>query len=120
MDLIDWTCDTCHKPANGRGAISITYADIHRADAVRKEPDFTSLSPRDVLTLPNLGRWKVQCNTCAGYCEGAYAIDLEQARTVTALERWTEHLSDKTWFNGSNWMAVVIPVIEAQRTRSSA
>ncbi len=120
MDLITWTCDTCYADTGGQGAISITYADIRLADAVRKDPDFTRLSPQDVLALPNLARWTVQCDTCAGYCEGSYAIDLEQARTVGDLERWTEHLGGKTWFYGSNWMALVTPVIEAQRARSSA
>lgn len=114
MDLIDWTCDTCHKPTDRRGAISITYDDIHRADAVRKalaaDPtasDFTNLSPADALARPNLGLWKVECDNCAGECIGVYWIDLQQARTGPQLAEWTKHLSRKTWFAGTNWDAFV-------------
>jgi hypothetical protein len=107
MGQIVWTCDTCHEPTHGLGAISITYDDIHRADDVRKAPDFANLSPADVLAQPNLGRWKVECDTCAGECIGAYWIDLRRARTDDDLAEWTQHLNRKTWFAGTNWDAFI-------------
>jgi hypothetical protein len=112
MNAIDWTCDTCHQPSGGRGAISITYDEIHRADAIRKAvnggaADFTNLTPEDALARPGLGLWKVECDTCAGECIGAYWIDLRKARSVSDLAEWTQHLSAKTWFAGTNWDAFV-------------
>jgi hypothetical protein len=124
VDLIDWICDTCHKPTNGVGAISITYADIHRADAIRRATPggdaFANLTVADALAQPQLGLWKVECNTCAGYCVGAYAIDIERARTVAELNWWTQHLSSKTWYPASNWTAVVASVGVTQPLRSVA
>lgn len=126
MDLIDWTCDTCHQPAHGSGAISIDYEHIRGADAVRKaavdQPetaDFARLTVADALAQPQLGLWKVECNTCAGECIGAYWIDLSKARTVDALAEWTQHLSMKTWFAATNWTALVASVAATQQARSA-
>ena len=61
MTTIDWTCDTCHSPALGSGAISISYDHIRSADAVRKavadQPEnagFTRLTVADAVARPNL------------------------------------------------------------------
>lgn len=127
MDLIDWTCDTCHQRTNGSGAIHIPYADILAAESDRKavadgssSGSFMTATVADALALPNLGLWKVECNSCAGTCEGSYWIDLRQVRTRADLERWTEHLRSKTWINASNWSALVASVGTAQPIRSTA
>lgn len=120
MDLIDWTCDTCHEPTSGSGAISIAYDEIHRADDIRKaaaDPDaanFADLNMQDVLARPQLGLWKVECDTCAGECTGAYWIDLRKARTGEDLAEWTRHLNRKTWFAGTNWDALVESAAKAR------
>jgi hypothetical protein len=125
MDLIDWTCDTCHALTHGSGAISITYDEIHRADAVRKavgdpeSADFTRLSVADALARPKLGLWKVECDSCAGECIGAYSIDLLKARTGGDLAEWSRHLSAKTWFAATNWDALVTSVSATQATREA-
>lgn len=117
---IEWTCDTCHQPTNGLGAISIAYDEIHRADDIRRTTDFTRLTPSDVLAQPNLGRWKVECDTCAGECTGAYWIDLRQVRNDADLADWTRHLSYKTWFTATNWNALVAAVTATQQARTAA
>lgn len=126
MDVIDWTCDTCHGPTSGAGAISIDYEHIRGAEAARKtvtdqpeNADFTHLTVGDVLARPQLGLWKVECNTCAGECIGGYWIDLTKARTVTDLADWTRHLSSKTWFTATNWTALVASVTVTRQARST-
>lgn len=119
MNVIDWTCDTCHQPTSGSGAVSIAYSEIHRADDIRKAEDFTHLTPADVLAQPNLGRWKVECDTCAGECIGAYWIDLRKLQDDADLAEWTRHLSCKTWFAATNWNALVASVGVAQANRST-
>ena len=123
MELIDWTCDTCHAPTGGSGAISITYDDIHRADAVRRadsgSADFTRLTVADALARPQLGLWKVECDSCAGECLGAYWIDLRTAQSDADLAEWTRHLSSKTWFAATNWDALVESVGVTQPLRSA-
>lgn len=126
MDFIDWTCDTCHNTTNGSGAIHIAYADIHRAEADRKtwadrpgSNTFMDWNPADALIQPLLALWKVECDTCAGACEGSYWVDLRQARTVADLARWTEHLALKGWFTATNWTALVASIEATQQTRST-
>ena len=126
-NYIGWTCDTCHQPCAGSGAISISYDHIRSADAVRKtvadqpeSADFTHLNPADVLARPQLGLWKVECNTCAGECIGAYWIDLTRARDLADLADWTRHLSSKTWFAATNWTALVASVTATQQARTAA
>lgn len=118
MDVIDWTCDTCHRPANGAGAISISYDEIHRADDIRKTMDATRLTPQDALAQPNLGRWKVECDSCAGECIGAYWIDLRKLRNDADVAEWTRHLSYKTWFAATNWGAVIDATARTQPVRT--
>jgi hypothetical protein len=125
MNLIDWVCDTCHADTGGRGAILIDYADIREAESARKtwhdrqaSADYMRWDAADALAPPRLAMWRVECHSCAGACESSYWVDLEQARTVADLDRWTEHLSGKTWFNASNWLALVTSVVETQRSRS--
>lgn len=129
MDFIDWTCDTCHGKTQGAGAISITYDEVHRAEADRKSwadrsnsENFMNWNPADALAQPQLGLWKVECDACAGECIGAYWIDLRQAATPEAVAHWTEHLSRKTWFTATNWASLVASVGETQpiRSRSAA
>lgn len=126
MDLIDWTCDTCHEKANGSGAIHIAYADIRRAETDRKSwddrsqaGDFMQWDVTDVLAQPLLALWKVGCNTCAGACEDSYWIDLQTARTPADLLRWTAHLEVKGWFTASNWSALIASVGQTQPIRSA-
>ena len=127
MEIIDWTCDTCCDKTHGSGAIHIEYAEIRRAEAERKSwydrsssENFMRWDPMDALIQPQLGRWKVECHTCAAECEGSYWIDLHQARTTADLDRWTEHLSGKGWFTATNWPAVVGSVGRTQPIRNAA
>ncbi len=123
--MIDWTCDTCHEPTDGRGAIHIAYAEIRRAEQNRKEwldrpgEGFARWSVADAVAPPNLGLWKVECNTCADTCEGSYWIDLAQAQTAADLDRWTKHLSGKTWYVATNWVALTCAAVETQQHRTA-
>lgn len=87
--------------------MSITYDEIHRADAIRRATDFTHLTVAEALTQPQLGLWTVQCDTCAGECIGVYWIDLRKLRDDADVAEWTGHLNAKTWFAATNWGAVV-------------
>jgi hypothetical protein len=127
MDLIDWTCDTCHRPTKGRGAIHIEYAEIHRVEAAAKEwreraatGTATDWNPADALTVPEPGLWKVECDLCAGLCVGSYDIDLTQLRTAADVVTWTERLRDKSWYSATNWATRTAAVVEAQRARNTA
>ncbi|WP_250029757.1 hypothetical protein [Paractinoplanes maris] len=107
MELIDWTCDTCHGKTEGKGAISIAYDEIHRANDILKTLDATRLTVADAVAQPNLALWKVECDTCAGECIGAYWIDLRKLRDDADIVEWTRHLERKTWFAATNWDALV-------------
>jgi hypothetical protein len=107
MDLIDWTCDTCHDRCGGVGAISIAYDEIHRANDILKSPDASRLTVADAVAQPNLAHWKVGCDTCAGECIGAYWIDLQKLRDDADVAEWTRHLNRKNWFAATNWDAVI-------------
>ena len=125
MNLINWVCDTCHGRTEGKGAIHIAYSEIRLAEKNRKEwldrsgAGFTNWNVSDALAPPNLGMWKVECDSCANTCEGSYWIDLEQARTAAGLDRWTEHLSGKSWYMATNWAALVCAALETQPDRST-
>ncbi len=87
--FIDWTCDTCHTETGSSGAIHIPYTAIRTAEADRKaaanspgNEGFKNWNVKDVLALPNLGLWKVECSPCAGSCEGSYWIDISEVGTV--------------------------------------
>lgn len=124
MDLIDWTCDTCHAKTDGRGAIHIPYAVIRGVDSDRKAAadavaTFANATVGDAVARPNLGLWMVECNQCAGACEGSYWIDLTQACTAADLDRWTEHLSRKTWITATNWTALVTAMVATSRKQAA-
>ena len=125
MTLISWVCDTCHGKAGGRGAIHIPYSEIGRAERDRKEwldqgaRGYSNWSVADAVAPPNLGMWKVECDPCANACEGSYWIDLDQASTPAALNRWTEHLAGKSWYRATNWSALVCAALEGRPDRST-
>lgn len=124
MDSINWVCDNCHGPTNGAGAIHIPYSEIRLAESNRKEwlnrggKGYTGWNVSDAVAPPNLGMWKVECDPCANTCEGSYWIGLEQARTAADLDRWTEHLSAKSWYMATNWAALVCAALEGRPDRT--
>jgi hypothetical protein len=121
MTLIEWTCETCGVDTHGKGAIHIPFASIRAISEAEKAwerrdrlagTQFTLSHDSDELMAPPPALWKVECDRCAGTCDGSYDIGLWQVRTVADLDRWTEHLSSKTWLSASNWSMVVASVAE--------
>jgi hypothetical protein len=125
MDLIDWSCATCGRKANGRGAVHVVYAEIWRAeeeiarraaqDSADAEQDhgFVRFNLTDVLVLsPRPAKWLVECGDCCGGCEDSFWIDLRQVQTLADLVRWTAELNSKTWFNATDWISFMASVVE--------
>lgn len=123
MDLIDWgACDTCKTKTNGIGALHMSYRDMRAAEEAKKAwerrdrlagTQFARASYEpDELMAPPPALWKVECNACAGRCEGSYWIDLERVQTIEALAWWTNHLRDKSWFGATDWLMVIASVAE--------
>jgi len=132
MDLIDWKCQTCKEPANGDGAVWVSYADIAAYEQGRKAWDekqraeqeensgFMRFNVADVLLAPRPARWTVQCKGCCGLCDDAYWIPLRQVRTLADMIRKTAHLHPKSWFPATNWIGFMASLVETAPSSPSS
>lgn len=132
MELIDWKCQTCSGPADGEGAVWVSYADIAAYEQGRKAWDekrraeqqqnagFMRFNVADVLLAPRPARWTVQCKSCCGPCDGAYWIALRRLRTLADMIRMTAHLQPKSWFPDTNWIAFMASLVESTPSEPAA
>lgn len=113
---IAWVCDTCGSPMRA-GALHIDLAQVtaarrERADWEKRKQDAEQVWALELLLLPDIPRWRVECNACCHDCAGCYSIDLAQCQSMFALVRWTAHLYEKTWFGATNWINFIRKVAQ--------
>lgn len=104
MQLV-WKCMKCKRPiADNEGSITISRTQamkrLREDNMVRM-----GLNPK-TCTEP---KWEVlhfKCDSSVDSGEDCYWFDVERCRTREELTSWGRHLSEKTWFNPTNWWEI--------------
>jgi hypothetical protein len=65
-------------------------------------------SPQDAfIQVDNSDYWWVLCSGCDDNPNPRYWIDASRVADVEAVERWTDHLSYKNWFDFGSWYQLI-------------
>jgi hypothetical protein len=116
---INWRCSACGQPTR-TGALHIDLQQVRQAERSlaawerrHADPDGRAFNLAELMTMPRVEPWRVDCNTCCHDCAGCYTIELAQCQSLSALIRWTHHLYDKNWFKSTDWIGFIHQVAQA-------
>lgn len=103
------TCESCKFPiANGEGYVHVSYQEIREAEDRERARQRNSLA----MTLGELldepfPVWHTHHRSCdPTVTQNGYAIDVADLRTWPQILERTCHLSEKGWFQLTDWTEV--------------
>lgn len=125
-------CMTCRRRVRGdAGVVHIPYKEIYRVEREKKSwkegvaaknfaqfgdlgARFQILDSGDLNDMPDDAAWLVHCDECnphkhedGSMCGGCYWMNVGTFSTWAELVEHTCHLSEKNWFDDTDWMGFI-------------
>lgn len=123
--MIRWACEACGELIRkGTGEIYIVGSELAIAEKalIERRREEATREPWKPINLegyidPPIAPWHARHNRCDPEpSASSYWFDVARARTALQILDWTFHLSEKSWYEATNWPTFIrsrIGVVDA-------